>query len=153
MCGSRDRSWPKWRIWSLAACAGSLDAAAIRSLHALALRDLVAWPIVCMDTQSSVRDLVDLGFGAEGLAMAPAFEVTYMSTAVGLVRAGLGVAILPATAFELESAPGLGMRPVAGARMRRSIGVARKSSRSLSPAARIFLAALRKVSRARPRRP
>ena len=42
-----------------------------------------------------------------GKLVVPACEATYMSSAIGMVRAGLGVTILPSTAMELRANPRL----------------------------------------------
>ena len=107
------------------------------------MREVAMHPLVLMDTQSSVRAVVESALHGESAATAPAYEVTYMSTAVGFVQAGLGVAILPATALELGLAKGIVTRPIRGAAVRRPIVIARKAGRSLAPAARVFIEALR----------
>lgn len=117
--------------------------AARRSLR---LADLARHPLIVTDIQSSVRALVDRAMAAAGLDPSPAFEVTYMSTAVGLVQAGLGIAILPATALELEMVRGIATSPIRDEGVARPIVVARKTGRSLPPAARTFLQALRAVA-------
>lgn len=109
----------------------------------LTMREAAAHPLVLMDTQSSVRAVVESALLGESATAAPAYEVTYMSTAVGFVQAGLGVAILPATALELGLAKGIVTRPIRGAAVRRPIVIARKAGRSLAPAARVFIEALR----------
>ena len=111
---------------------------------ALALRDLARHPLVLTDRQSSVRAIVDAAMGDE--RRAPDFEVTYMSTAVGLVQAGLGIAVLPATALELELMRGIESRPLRDRGLTRRVVVARKAGRSLPPAARVFLEVLRTVA-------
>lgn len=121
---------------------------ALRARRRVTLRDLAPYPLISMDTQSSVRALVDRALARQGMTAAPAFEVTYMSTAVALVEAGLGVAIIPATAFELGTVRGLESRPMAGEAMRRRIGIAHKAGRSLAPAATTFVAALGSTARA-----
>jgi LysR family carnitine catabolism transcriptional activator len=105
----------------------------------LTMREAAAHPLVLMDTQSSVRAVVEAALRGESAAAAPAHEVTYMSTAVGFVQAGLGVAILPATALELGLAKGIVTRPIRGTAVRRPIVIARKAGRSLAPAARVFI--------------
>lgn len=119
----------------------------LASRKALRLAELARHPLILTDIQSSVRALVDRAMAAAGLDASPAFEVTYMSTAVGLVQAGLGVAILPATALELEMVRGIAVSPIRDEGVARSIVVARKAGRSLPPAARIFLQALRAVAK------
>jgi DNA-binding transcriptional LysR family regulator len=110
------------------------------------LREAAAHPLVLMDTQSSVRAVVEAALRSESASATPAYEVTYMSTAVGFVQAGLGVAILPATALELGLAKGIVTRPMRGAALRRPIVVARKAGRSLAPATRVFIEELKRVA-------
>ncbi|MEO5694854.1 MAG: LysR family transcriptional regulator [Usitatibacter sp.] len=109
----------------------------------VALRDLARHPLVFMDSQSSVRAIVESALAGQGVT--PAYEVTYMSTAVGLVRAGLGVALLPSSAIELELA-GVAVRPVARGVLDRDIVVVHKRARALAPAARHFIDALARAA-------
>jgi DNA-binding transcriptional LysR family regulator len=74
---------------------------ALERKKAVGLKDLVGLPLVVMESGSSVRKLVDQGFESIGEFVRPAFEATYMSTAAGMVKAGLGVTILPSSAFEM----------------------------------------------------
>ncbi|QJR13438.1 LysR family transcriptional regulator [Usitatibacter palustris] len=128
-------------------------AAVFRKGHALdkratlKLEDLAEWPLIFMDTQSSVRAHVERTFSARGIAKPPAFEVTYMATAVGLVRAGLGVSLLPTSALELELATGLRVHPLRDAALRRNISIVRRAGRTFSPAAQRLLEALRAEAR------
>jgi LysR family carnitine catabolism transcriptional activator len=110
---------------------------------AISMREAAAHPLVLMDTQSSVRAVVESALRSESASATPAYEVTYMSTAVGFVQAGLGVAILPASALELGLAKGIVTRPIRGTAVRRPIVIARKAGRSLAPAARLFVEELR----------
>jgi len=57
--------------------------------------------LVLMEAETSVRAIVDAAFVSSGRIMRPAAEATYMMTAVGLVKAGLGITILAATAKEI----------------------------------------------------
>ncbi|PWC30759.1 LysR family transcriptional regulator [Teichococcus aestuarii] len=101
----------------------------------LTLPALAAAPLVLTDPESSLRALVEQAFAAAGLSVRPAYEATYMSTAVALVRAGLGIAVLPATAVELRVAPLLETRPIDTPLLRRRIVLLRRRGASLSPAA------------------
>lgn len=117
----------------------------------IGLRDLAGLPLVLMDPGSSVRKLVDEAFESIGQIAKPAFEATYMSTAAGMVKAGLGVAILPASTFEMGELTGLHTRPLKHPALTREIGVIEKSGRSLSPAADSFLQMLRAVCKEKTR--
>jgi DNA-binding transcriptional LysR family regulator len=104
----------------------------------LTLDQLAGEPLILMDADSTVRALVDRAFAERNLLVSPAFEVTYMSTAAGLVRAGLGIALLPSTAIELTGDPAIAARPVPTPGLRRSIALVLKAGRSPSPAAAAF---------------
>ena len=96
---------------------------------------LIEEPLILMDTGSSVRSLVDRAFADRGHLAVPAYEVTYMSTAIGLVRAGLGIAILPSTAIELRLETELPSLSIQEPILHRSITLVLKVGRSLPPAA------------------
>jgi LysR family transcriptional regulator, carnitine catabolism transcriptional activator len=114
------------------------------------LRDLAAHPLILTSKESSVRALVDRALREAGVYAVPAYEVTYMSTAAGLVRAGLGVAVLPTSAVEMGELAGLGSKPLRDASLTRDIGVIERQGRSLSPAAEAFVSTLRaRVARRR----
>lgn len=108
----------------------------------LTLAELAATPLVLTDPESSLRALADAAFAACGLAPRPAYEATYMSTAVALVRAGLGVGLLPATAMDLRLAPVLETRPVDSPLLRRRIVLLQRRGVSLSPAAEALVEVL-----------
>ncbi len=96
--------------------------------HRLAARtvltpaQLAAEPLVLTDPDSSLRALAERAFAQAGLVLRPACEATYMSTAVALVRAGLGIGVLPATAVDLRVEPVLQTRPIDAPAMRRRRG-------------------------------
>jgi LysR family transcriptional regulator, carnitine catabolism transcriptional activator len=118
---------------------------ALERKKSIGLRDLVGLPLVVMESGSSVRKLVDQAFESIGEFVRPAFEATYMSTAAGMVKAGLGVTILPSSAFEMGELTGLRSRPIKTPALTREIGVIEKKGRSLSPAAESFLKTLSAV--------
>jgi DNA-binding transcriptional LysR family regulator len=104
--------------------------------------ELAAYPLILMDPATSVRATVDAALAASGHRVEAACEVTYMMTAVGMVRAGLGITILPASAHEIRAEPDLVARAIDDPRFVRSIAVVRKRRRSLPPAAENFMVAL-----------
>jgi len=112
---------------------------------AIELKDLTGLSLILMDKESSVRRLVDRAFEEAGEFPTPAFEAVYMSTAAGMVRAGLGVALLPSSAFDTGELTGLCSRSIKHAPLTREIGVIQKPRRSLSPAAESFLKTLKTV--------
>jgi len=115
----------------------------------VALQDVTAFPLILMNRDSTVRTVVDGGLASIGHFAAPAYEAAYMSTALGMVKAGLGVTILPSSALDIEGAPDLISVPVSSPRLDRDIGFLQKRGRSLSPAAEAFLQAIRRSRRSR----
>ncbi|MGC4049104.1 MAG: LysR family transcriptional regulator [Paludibaculum sp.] len=113
--------------------------AARRSIQ---LKQLITTPMILMTPQSSVRILLDRAFQSIGHFPVPAYEATYMSTAIGMVRAGLGITFLPTSAFESSELGGLNSRILREPGLTRPIVAIQKSGRSLSPAAAAFLNAL-----------
>ncbi|WFU38113.1 LysR family transcriptional regulator [Bradyrhizobium sp. CB82] len=108
----------------------------------IGVEELAAFPLILMDPATSVRATVDAALAAAGHRVEAACEVTYMMTAVGMVRAGLGITILPASAHEIRAEPDLVARVIDDPRFVRSIAVVRKRRRTLPPAAENFMVAL-----------
>jgi len=73
------------------------------------------------------------------LEIAPTFEVAYMGTAVGMVRHGMGVTVIPSSALDGLNMEGLHWAPMPGEYGRRRIGVLYRRRASLSAAARSFI--------------
>ena len=108
-------------------------------LRAPGLRDLRDYPMIAMSPESSVRFLVDHCFNSIGHLPAPAYEVTHTGTAVAMVKAGLGIAIVSSTALKVNACAGLRSRPIRHPGFVREISVIRKSGRVLSQGAENFL--------------
>jgi len=119
----------------------------------ITLKYLTAFPLILMDPETSVRDIVDHAFEAIGEVAVPAFEAVYMSTAVALVKAGLGLTIQPSSAMELASSRGLKFRTIRHQGLTRQIGVIQNARRSLSPSAEAFIKVMKEVCKSlNPRR-
>jgi DNA-binding transcriptional LysR family regulator len=103
---------------------------------------LARYPLIMMDPETSVRRVVDEAFHRAGLMVNPVCEVTYMMTAIGMVQAGLGIAILPASAREIQIDPNLCSRPIKGNHFIREISLIKKRRRTLPPLSASFAAHL-----------
>lgn len=95
-----------------------------------------------MAPETSVRAIVDAAFISSGRIVRPAAEATYMATAVGLVRAGLGITILPELSKEVDAEKSLRARPIDDVRFSRTISLVKRRNRTLSPACADFLSDL-----------
>jgi len=112
------------------------------AVRRMKLERLAGYPLVLTDPSSSVRRLVEEAMRRKGRSLQPAFEVTYMSTAVGMVRAGLGVAILPSISLDVRSATDLEHRDFVDRSLTRQLGIVRRQGRSIAPAVETFVAFL-----------
>lgn len=110
----------------------------IGAIPKVTIDDIVAYPLVLMDPSTSVRAVVDTAFRDVGHVAQPTCEATYMMTAVAMVRAGLGLTILPGSAREITAEPSLRSRPVDVAGFTRSITLIKKAGRTLPPISEAF---------------
>src|SRR3954447_3084899 len=115
----------------------------IEAVPEITLDVLASHPLILMDPDTSVRAIVDGAFIAAGRLPIPACEATYIMTAVGMVRAGLGLAILPASAREVRAEPSLRSRPIDEPGFERPVSVIKKAGRTLPPMTESFLAQLK----------
>lgn len=116
--------------------------------HRLAARRRVPWgalegeAVIALTPQSGLRRLVEDASTGAGVALHPAYEVAQIATALALVAAGLGIAVLPSIA-RAACPPKLAMRPLIAPEIGRDIQIIRRAGRSLSPAGASFVATLR----------
>jgi LysR family transcriptional regulator, carnitine catabolism transcriptional activator len=114
--------------------------------------DLLGFPLILMDREYSVRMLIDAVFERLGKVVAPAFEASYVPTALGLVKAGLGIAVIAFSAAAAASTEAAGLCALAidDPTLVRQVSIIEASGGSLSPAAEQFLAAIREACRHAP---
>ena len=113
------------------------------------LEDLLATPLILLDRQYGVRALIERAFESIGRPVVPAHEASYVPTALGLVKAGLGVAIIAFSAHETVQLSGLRTRTIAHPMLVRHISLIESVNRSLSPAAQQFADAIYETCRSR----
>jgi len=118
---------------------------ACQSDHPLADRREVRWaelagePLALLRHGSGLRSLVERGFAEIGEPVQPAFEVAHVTTAVGLVDAGLAVSILPSYALSSARSPGVVAVPLTAPVMERNIVALTDGQRQLSAPCEAFL--------------
>jgi LysR family transcriptional regulator, carnitine catabolism transcriptional activator len=112
----------------------------------IAIDDLARHPLILMSRDSTVRRIVEEAFAASGRLAAPVHEPAFMATAIAMVRAGLGIAILPSSAAEVRAAKDLFAHRIASRLMSRHIGIICRRG-SLSPAAEEFRRHLKAMAR------
>ncbi|ARP99151.1 LysR family transcriptional regulator [Pseudorhodoplanes sinuspersici] len=118
---------------------------ACRRDHPLAARDIVAWAdiepyhLVTVSRASGNRTLLEAALVRSRVSLRWFYEVTHLSTSLGLVEAGLGISVLPQLATPQGEHPIIVTKPIENPQVSRTIGVVRRRERQLSPAAQRFL--------------
>ena len=113
--------------------------------HALARRRRLHWddlsgqPLITLQGQFTELLVSDVGEAARGLNKEAFTQVTFMTTALALVRAGLGLTLCMPYARTLVEQYGLVMRPVGDPVVERAFWIFTRRGRSLTPAAQGFL--------------
>ncbi|HEU0204948.1 MAG TPA: LysR substrate-binding domain-containing protein, partial [Burkholderiaceae bacterium] len=104
----------------------------------LSWRDLAKAPVLTLRRGSVFRDLAEAGFSAAGLTLEPAFEVDYAGSLIGLVDAGLGVAVVPGYATALTDKRRIRWKRLEKPLIEREVLMIHRAGLSLSPAAQAF---------------
>jgi LysR family carnitine catabolism transcriptional activator len=114
----------------------------------VSLRALTRWPLILTGRDSSVRQLIDRHVEQHRFVTQIAQEVTYMSTAIAMVNAGLGVGILPESALTTDASGGPRAVAIHSPVLRRSLVILSQRSRTASPATDKLIEAVRSTLRA-----
>ncbi|MHB1122630.1 MAG: LysR family transcriptional regulator [Ramlibacter sp.] len=103
-------------------------------------RDVAPHDLILLSRGSSVRELFDDAMEDQPQAATATsrYDVTHMTTAIRMVRQGLGITVLPALALPELDLAGLVACRLSDASARRTIGVLHRRDRSLSAAANAF---------------
>lgn len=121
--------------------------------HPLARRRSVRWeelakyPLARVSHASRNRLFIDQALAELPPLPRPVIEVRHVSTLIGLVESGLGLAVVPQLTLPRGSASVIGVKLEQPA-ISRAIAIVRRSGRSLSPAAAAFAGLLARAGRA-----
>lgn len=117
--------------------------------HALESRARITWadindfPFISLQGQFTERLLRDMHVSFRDLSLNPYNEVTFMTTALAMVHAGLGITVCLPYAEKMVRLYGLRMRPLVDPELTRRFFVYTRNARALSPAAESFVGFLR----------
>lgn len=124
---------------------------ACRRDHPLAAKKTVAWSdvepyqLITVSRSSGNRTLLETALVRSRVKLRWFYEVTHLSTSLGLVEAGLGISVLPRLATPQGEHPIIVTRKIGKPQVSRTIGVVRRRGRQLSPAAQRFFDLLMKT--------
>jgi DNA-binding transcriptional LysR family regulator len=101
-------------------------------------KDLKEEELIMVSGLSGNRVLLDHQLARNRLSLSGAYEVEHLSTAIGLVSAGVGTAILPFSTIQDGTYPRVRRIALVAPVIRRTVLLIRKKGVSLSPATEIF---------------
>jgi len=122
-----------------------------RSPHALEGRESVTWSdlrdteLIGISSFTATRVFMDYQLAKQGIRLQGHYEVQHHATAINLVAAGVGSAILPSSAFEEGDRPGVRKIPLTQPTVKRKVSLLRTRHGGLSPAAQAFHDLLRET--------
>lgn len=128
---------------------------ACRRDHALARMRRVRWPdlreerLVGVSRRSGNRLILDRALLPAGIVPNWHYETEHLSTSLGLVEAGLGVAVVPRLALPRERHPVLVVRPLSDPAVDRATGLLLRRGAAPGPATRTLMEMLERGMRAR----
>lgn len=117
---------------------------ACRRDHELAQKALVMWKdlanfkLIGVRRSSGNRSLIDQALAGINWKPNWFYEVRHLSTSLGMVEAGLGVAVVPSLAMPTDEHHVLVGRPLIEPVIRRTLGLVQRRETPLSPAAEKF---------------
>ncbi len=110
----------------------------------VAWRDLAGHPFISLARDNSVGQLIRTVLADAGVEVHSAYEVSYLSTVVGMVDAGLGIAVLPSYASPITRLYDIEVRKLVKPAIRREMSFLTRQGRTLSPAAESLKAFLKR---------
>jgi DNA-binding transcriptional LysR family regulator len=123
---------------------------AIGRLEQVTIEQIAKYPLVLLSPELNSRTILDAAFSEAGLMVNPAIEVTHPSTAIGMVRAGIGVALLGSlviNASNVHAYPELVSRAIKNPHLHLRIRLIWKMGCSFSPPAQAFVKLLRELNK------
>lgn len=109
-----------------------------RSRAAVGWAEIAKYPYLTVAKSSGNRMILDRARTSTQQQLTPLVEVRHVSTLLELVKAGLGVAVVPQLAMPIDSLGALRAVPLKQQDITRTLGIIRRSGRTFSPAAQQF---------------
>lgn len=100
--------------------------------------DMCGADLIVVSNLTATRAFMDYQLAKRGIGLNGAYEVQHHATAISLVAAGVGSAILPASTFHEGDRPGVRRIPLVSPVVKRKVILTQRKNSTLSPAAEAF---------------
>jgi DNA-binding transcriptional LysR family regulator len=121
--------------------------------HPLAARPFVTWrelegqPLIRISTEAGNRLLIDEALGRRRDVMTWHYEVQHIATAISLVRAGVGLTVVPKMGIDASDSSGMIAVPLRNPSVVRPLGIITRKDHPLSPGAELLMQLISKTLR------
>jgi len=116
-------------------------------LPVLTWREIEPIPVIGPPAGDPLREQLDFALARSGISLRRGQEVSLPLTVLGMVAAGVGVAVMTTNVSPLARALGLATREITNPVVRRQISLLCHAERSLSPAAQRFRATILRMKK------
>lgn len=116
----------------------------LASAHTVRLKEAADYPLLTFPAKSASWQAFTEAFTAAGSTFSPRFQMTSVSTIIAMIRAGLGISLLPRLALTQYNLEGICVLRVAE-KLQRQVGIVTVPGRTLSVAAAALLKAFRSI--------
>lgn len=107
--------------------------------------------LIIVSNMTATRVFMDYQLAKRGISLSGAYEVQHHATAVSLVAAGVGSAILPASTLREGDRSGIRCIPLLGPVVKRKVILLKRKNTTLSPAAQAFFNLVQETDLTKPR--
>ena len=109
------------------------------------LAEVTQYPVILSQRHSSLRTILQRALDEKELSFRRFHETSHLSTTIGMVNAGLGIAILPLRAIDCFLSTSIQCIAIREPTIERRVVIATKAGRSLSPAVQKLIEILHRV--------
>ncbi|WP_233848994.1 LysR family transcriptional regulator [Paraburkholderia sp. HD33-4] len=120
-------------------CAICRKDSALAKKRRVSWKDALQYPWIGIKSTSGIRKLIDETLFTLGARKAVEYEVSYMTTGLSMVQAGLGIAVFPGILLGSFPHRDLVARRLEAPLVTRDVNLIRRAEHSLSPAAESFI--------------
>lgn len=114
------------------------DSNPLSQMTSVTWSDMSGADLIVVSNLTATRVFMDYQLAKRGISLSGAYEVQHHATAISLVAAGVGSAILPASTFHEGDRPGVRRIPLVGPVVKRKVILTQRKNTTLSPAAEAF---------------